>query len=150
VTRNEAIRRAAEARVGRMATVRPDGTPHVVPFVFALREWEDGSLKLYWIVDDKPKRSRRLQRLRNLETNPTAEVVIDGYDDQDWSGLWWVRLSGTGRIVASEPERVGALDALASKYAQYRSTRSSAVIAIDVQRVASWPGDASGKHPRRA
>jgi nitroimidazol reductase NimA-like FMN-containing flavoprotein (pyridoxamine 5'-phosphate oxidase superfamily) len=34
VTRSDAIARAREARVGRMATVTGEGGPHVVPFVF--------------------------------------------------------------------------------------------------------------------
>src|SRR5918911_4927121 len=90
-----AISRLREARVGRMATVRPDGTPHVVPFVFALVSLHGGDLRLYWAVDHKPKRPRippgSLRRLENLRVNPAVEVVVDEYDD-DWTALWWVRL----------------------------------------------------------
>ena len=53
---------------------------------------------LYSAVDEKPKRTHRLQRLRNIEVNPRVEVLIDHYDD-DWSRLWWVRLRGSARIV---------------------------------------------------
>ncbi|MGH2526391.1 MAG: pyridoxamine 5'-phosphate oxidase family protein, partial [Actinomycetota bacterium] len=62
----EAITRLRAARVGRLATVTPEGSPHVVPLVFAVLE-RDGGLVAYWVVDEKPKRSRRLQRLRNIE-----------------------------------------------------------------------------------
>jgi PPOX class probable F420-dependent enzyme len=138
VTDDEAIERATEARVGRIATVRPDGTPHVIPFVFALVD-VDGALRLYWVVDRKPKASTRLQRLANLRANPAVEVVLDGYDD-DWSRLWWVRLSGAGRIVSAPDERATALDALASKYEQYASEPPKGeIVAIDVQSIASWP-----------
>ena len=60
--RAEATRRLIASKVGSIATVRPDGSPHVVPFVFAVSETRDG-LVIYWCVDDKPKRSRQLQRL---------------------------------------------------------------------------------------
>src|SRR5436190_19267783 len=93
VRKDEAVDRVARAPVGRMATVRPDGTPHVVPFVFALVSMHAGAIRLYWAVDDKPKRSRRgsgsLQRVENLRQNPAVEVVVDEYDD-DWPALWWV------------------------------------------------------------
>jgi PPOX class probable F420-dependent enzyme len=133
----EALRRAADARVGRIATVRPDGAPHVVPVTFAIVRTTRRT-RLYWVVDDKPKRSARLARLENLAANPAAEVVVDAYDD-DWSRLWWVRLRGRGRIVDGATERRTALDALAAKYAAYRERRPSGpVIALDVDAVTSW------------
>ena len=82
-----------EARVARLATVDEQGRPHVVPICFAV----DGDL-LYTAVDAKPKRTRELRRLRNVEANPAVEVVIDHWDE-DWSRLWWVRLSGQARVV---------------------------------------------------
>jgi PPOX class probable F420-dependent enzyme len=137
VTLEEALRRAAEARVGRVATVRPDGTPHVVPLTFAIVRTTRRT-RLYWVVDDKPKRSERLTRLENLAANAAAEVVVDAYDD-DWSRLWWVRLRGTGRIVEGSAERRTALDALGAKYATYRERRPSGpVVALDVDAVTSW------------
>jgi PPOX class probable F420-dependent enzyme len=121
-----------------MATVRPDGTPHVMPFVFALDRTEPDAVRLYWAVDDKPKRSGSLQRVENIRTHPAVEVVIDGYDE-DWATLWWVRIRGNGRVVASDEERRVALEALASKYAQYRTAEPRGdVVAIDVDGVTSW------------
>jgi PPOX class probable F420-dependent enzyme len=122
--------------------VRPDGTPHVVPFVFALIE-AGGVLRLYWAVDRKPKASSRLQRIDNIRANPAVEVVIDRYDD-DWDRLWWVRLSGTGRVVTSQDERATALDALAAKYPEYSTQPPDGdVVAIDIRSVSSWPPDPS-------
>jgi PPOX class probable F420-dependent enzyme len=123
--------------VGRMATVRPDGTPHVVPFVFALVR-DATAIRLYWTVDAKPKRSTRLRRLENLETNPAVEVVVDRYDD-DWTDLWWVRMRGTGRVVTTAEERRAALAALASKYPPSRSMRAEGdVVAIEVEGLSWW------------
>ena len=102
---------AGDARVARLATVGPDGRPHVVPMCFAL----DGDT-LYTAVDEKPKSTRRLRRLANIEANPRVEVVVDHWDE-DWSKLWWVRLAGEARVVEHD-ER--GLELLQAKYAQYR------------------------------
>ena len=102
---------AGDARVARLATVGPDGRPHVVPMCFAL----DGDT-LYTAVDEKPKSTRRLRRLANIEANPRVEVVVDRWDE-DWSKLWWVRLAGEARVVEHD-ER--GLELLQAKYAQYR------------------------------
>jgi PPOX class probable F420-dependent enzyme len=140
--RGEAIARLRSARVGRLATVTADARPHVVPFVFAIVE-RDLDVLAYWVVDRKPKRTERLQRLRNLERNPAAEFVVDGYDE-DWRALWWVRASGTGRVVDdASRERAAALDALASKYRQYASEPPPGrVVAIDIERISGWRAEA--------
>jgi PPOX class probable F420-dependent enzyme len=139
VTRDEAIARVSAARIGRMATVRGDGTPHVVPFVFALVAADPDEIRLYWAVDRKPKRSTALRRIENLRSNPAVEVVVDDYDE-DWTRLWWVRLRGKGRVVSSTQEQEDALDELRSKYEQYRAAEPVGdVVAIDVQDVDWWP-----------
>jgi PPOX class probable F420-dependent enzyme len=107
-----------------------------VPICFAL----DGDT-LYSAVDEKPKRTRALQRLHNIEANPNVEILIDHYDD-DWSRLWWVRLRGRARVVARD-ER--ALELLAAKYPQYREQPPSGpfvVVSIDEQR--EWNAASSG------
>ena len=70
----EMRRRLQEARVARLGTVAPDGRPHLVPCVFAF----EGDT-IYTPIDHKPKRTRRLQRLRNIEANPDAAVLVDHY-----------------------------------------------------------------------
>jgi PPOX class probable F420-dependent enzyme len=145
VDEGEAITRLRAARVGRLATVTPEGSPHVVPLVFVLLE-RDGGLVAYWVVDEKPKRSRRLQRLRNIEVNPSVEILVDEYCDE-WQRLWWVRAAGIGRVVRSRSEREAALDALRAKYEQYAITPPAGpVVAVDIERVTSWA--ASDASPR--
>jgi len=136
--RAEAIARLRAARVGRLATVTPEDRPHVVPFVFALVE-RDAGVTAYWAVDRKPKRTDRLRRLRNLERNPAVEFVVDGYEE-DWAALWWVRASGTGRVVdEASDEHTAALGALEAKYPRYVSEPPSGpVVAIEVDRITGW------------
>ena len=117
-----------EARVARLATVDRDGRPHVVPICFVIERDT-----LYTAVDGKPKRTRRLKRLENIEANPQVEVLIDHYED-DWSKLWWVRLSGKARVV-DEPR---AVELLRAKYPQYRRRGARPVIAVDIEERSEW------------
>jgi PPOX class probable F420-dependent enzyme len=133
--RREARRRLAEARVGRLATADAGGVPHVVPLVFAL----DGGT-VYWAVDEKPKRSRSIKRLANIQANPNVEVVIDRYTER-WDRLWWVRAAGPARIVHEEAEEERAHMLLAAKYRQYRKQPPQGpVVAIEVARLTWWEG----------
>lgn len=126
-------RRVVEARVGRLATVRPDGRPHVVPFVFVL----DGE-NLYSSIDAKPKRAPELQRIRNIEANPSVEVVVDEYREP-WPGIWWVRLQGRGEVLEDGRERDRALRMLAEKYPDYRDMPpQDAVVVVRIERWRGW------------
>jgi PPOX class probable F420-dependent enzyme len=125
--------RVSAARVARLATVNADGAPHLVPFCFAL----DGDV-LYSAVDAKPKRTRRLQRLRNAAHEPRVSVLVDHYDE-DWARLWWVRLDGRATELpdGTEAERATAL--LAAKYPQYRERPPAGpVLRIYVERWRGW------------
>jgi len=119
-----------DARVARLATVGADGRPHVVPICFAL----DGDT-LYTAVDEKPKSTRALRRLANIEANPRVEVVIDHWDE-DWSRLWWVRLAGRAEIVDRD-ER--ALELLQAKYPQYRERPPAGpFVVVAVESRSEW------------
>lgn len=125
--------RVRQARVARLATVRPDGTPHLIPITFAL----DGDT-VVTAVDGKPKRTAALQRLENIAANPAVTLLVDHYDD-DWSRLWWVRLDGVAEVLRDEPERTAALEPLVAKYPQYESSPPSGpVIRVAVHRWATW------------
>lgn len=128
--------RAQRARVGRLATVRADGRPRVVPFCFVLH-----GDRLYWAVDHKPKTTRRLGRLDDIGVHPGVEVVIDHYDDEDWSQLWWIRIDGEAHVVTDATERERAVDLLAAKYAQYRERRPAGdVVAVAITGWRCWSG----------
>jgi PPOX class probable F420-dependent enzyme len=125
--------RLTTARVARLATTDADGRPHVVPIVFAI----DGDT-LYSAVDRKPKRSRRLRRIENARARPDVTVLVDHYED-DWSGLWWIRLRGTARVLDDGSERERALALLRDKYPQYVvEPPDGPVLAIDVTERREW------------
>ena len=139
VDREEALRRLAAARVGRLATADAGGIPHVVPMVFVL----DGDT-IFWAVDEKPKRTRAIKRLANIRANPNVEVVVDRYQER-WDRIWWVRAAGSARIVEGEGDAARALELLAAKYRQYRKDPPPGpVVAIEVTRLSWWEGGTPG------
>lgn len=133
MTEAEARERFAGARVARLATIDVDGRPHVVPIVFAL-----AGDTIVSAVDAKPKRTRALRRLANVEANPHVAVLADHYSD-DWSALWWVRADGMGRVMWEGDAVTTALDLLVARYEQYREQPPTGpVVAIVVDRWSGW------------
>ena len=121
------------ARVARLATVRADGRPHVVPVCFVLL----GDV-VYSAVDHKPKRGPRLTRLANVDATGVASLLIDRYGE-DWSTLWWVRLDGPATIVSDPAEAAAAIAALVSKYPQYADRPPDGpVLAVTVVSWTAW------------
>ena len=122
--------RFASAAVARLATVRPDGAPHLVPIVFAVV----GDV-IVSAVDAKPKRSRDLRRLANIAVEPRVAVLADHYE-ADWSRLWWVRADGVARVREDEP---AGLPALIARYPQYRAEPPAGpFLEITVERWSAW------------
>ena len=88
----------------RLATVRPDGSPRLVPITFALL----GELLCFAVDEVKPKRDARLARLGDIARDPRVTLLVDHYD-ADWRALWWVRIDGTrGRARRRDAARTGA------------------------------------------
>jgi PPOX class probable F420-dependent enzyme len=122
--------RVAAARVGRLATVGPELWPHVVPVTYVVHGDE-----LFIGIDQKPKSTTALKRLRNIEVHERVAVLVDEYDE-DWTHLWWVRVDGVARVVASDAAAVGLLVA---KYPQYEADPPRGpVIAIRADRWSGW------------
>jgi PPOX class probable F420-dependent enzyme len=133
VDRNRAWTLIEGARVATLGTVRRDGSPHLVPCVFALAD-----PLVYVPVDAKPKRTRSLTRLANLERDPRAVLLVDGWDE-DWSRLWWVRVDGRARVLdrsvdMDEPRRL-----LLARYPQYTTPEElHPIIELHVDSWAGW------------
>ncbi len=77
-----------------------------MPIVFAVL-----GDRVYSVVDAKPKRTRALRRLANVRENPAVALLVDHYDDADWSSLWWVRAEGQARVLG--PDELEARRAIA-------------------------------------
>ena len=129
----EINRRLAEARSATLGTVDRAGRPHLVPIVFAYR---DG--RLYTAVDRKPKSTRQLKRLRNIEANPGVSVLLDRYDD-DWTRLWWIRIDGEARLIHAGPAFREGIALLTRKYPPYGAQPPPGpVIEVRVEIIRAW------------
>jgi PPOX class probable F420-dependent enzyme len=101
--------------------------------VFALRDEV-----VYTAVDAKPKTTRRLRRLANIEQHPQVCLLVDHYDD-DWTQLWWVRVDGIAAIHHHGQVLNAGYELLRAKYTQYQSVPlNGAVVAVAVQVWRSW------------
>jgi len=145
----DARARFADAAVLRLATAGGDGRPHLVPCTFAL----DAEGQIVIGIDNKPKASVNLRRLRNIAENPWVSLLVDHYED-DWDLLWWARADGVAAVERSGPGHAAHWDLLRSKYSQYTgpSTGTGQVLGgpVIVVQVESWSGwAASSCHPAK-
>ena len=134
----ESQRRFALAgRVAHLATTGTDGEPHVIPVCYAL----DGD-RFFIAIDEKPKQpGRTLKRVRNILDTGRAALVIDRYDDSDWSRLAWLLVRGSASMhTPSDPDHPRVVALLRERYAQYRLMRleDAPLISITPERVTSW------------
>jgi PPOX class probable F420-dependent enzyme len=133
--------------VARLATVAPDGRPHIVPIVFARHEGI-----IYSPVDGKPKSGRELARVRHVRADPRVSLLLDDYD-RDWTRLWWLRADGIARILeapaADAPELAAPVAALRAKYPQYRDVPvlrdPPTLLAIELTPPSTWSAATWGR-----
>ena len=139
LTGQEARRRFAASASAVLGTADRDGRPHLVPVTFALAAVPDPGDRALIAVDDKPKRTTDLKRLRNIAENPAVCLLADRYD-ADWSRLWWARADGVAQIIidaADLPE--GLLDELRGRYPHYAdNVPSGPFIVVTVERWTGW------------
>jgi PPOX class probable F420-dependent enzyme len=130
--------RFTQSPIARLATATPDGIPHLVPVVFAVDHSRGERDIVYTAVDAKPKATRRLRRLANIERNPQVSLLVDHYDD-DWARLWWVRADGVATIHSDGAPLATGFRLLRAKYPQYQSVSlDGPVIAVTVRRWSAW------------
>jgi PPOX class probable F420-dependent enzyme len=124
---------ALAQRVARLATVSEAGDPHLVPVTFAV----SGGLVVIGI-DEKPKTTLDLKRLRNIRSDPRVALCWDRYDE-DWRRLWWVRADGLASVTEDGGSWERAWQALNDKYEQYRhAAHSGPIIVVEVTKWSGW------------
>ena len=134
----EARRRLAAHDHGVLCTIHPERGVDAVPVVYVLDE--DGFVGIP--VDRvKPKSSSQLQRERNLEADPRAALLVEHWDRDDWSRLWWVRaeLRWQGDPPAIRLEDLAAR--LARAYPQYHDQPFTRVLVFRVVGVRGWAAE---------
>lgn len=133
MNRAEALERLGSAQVGHFASITPDGRPHLVVVTFAVI-----GFNVVHMIDEKPKTTRNLQRLQNVETLPIASMLVDRYDE-DRKQLWWVRADGEVTIEKDGDLWWEARSRLKAKYRQYRnSPPTGPAIFLSIDRLTAW------------
>lgn len=120
---------------GVLCTLHPDRGVDAVPVVYAT----DGEGYLGVPIDRvKPKAGSRLQRERNLEADPRATLLIEHWDPEDWSRLWWVRveLRWQGDDHADRAEALAT--ELSRRYRQYRDRPFTRVLVFRILGLTGW------------
>jgi PPOX class probable F420-dependent enzyme len=135
---NERERAFIEAgRLAHLATVDERGEPHVVPVCYAY----DGE-RFFIAIDEKPKRrDRTLKRVKNVLATGRAALVIDRYDDADWSRLAWLMARGSAAMLEpDDPAHAPIVTLLRGRYLQYgaMALERAPLIAIAPERITSW------------
>ena len=133
------IRHLLEAsRSAHLATASADADPHLMPVVYALHD------DAIWIaIDEKPKTTLRLRRLRNIEENARAALLLDHYDD-DWSQLWWLLIRGPAEVWWPQTwharQAAAAIAALRARYPQYKTMtlEERPLLRITPDRITHW------------
>lgn len=128
-----ALQRAMASDHAVLATINQTGAPDLVPVCFAIA----GDALAIPIDSVKPKRSTALGRIRNLERDPRATLLVEHWDAGDWTRLWWVRAS---LVRADVPAELGRelVAGLRARYAQYATVAFDAVLTFRIDRIGGW------------
>jgi hypothetical protein len=134
LTAEEAGRRLAAQVHGVLCTLHAERGPDPLPVVYTVIEDYLGIP----IDRVKPKSSSRLQRESNLEADPRAALLVEHWDAEDWSRLWWVRaqLAHLPDPAASLTEKLAGR--LARTVPQYADRPFRRILVCRIVQVTGW------------
>lgn len=131
---DEARRRLAGQVHGVLCTLHPERGPDPQPVVFV----SDDDYVGVPIDTVKPKRASRLQREHNLAADPRGSLLVEWWETEDWSRLWWARAQL--EHMPDPPRHV--IDALADRLAhtvpQYADKPFHRVLVCRMVGVTGW------------
>jgi PPOX class probable F420-dependent enzyme len=130
---DDAYRRLVAADHGVLATLHHRRAVDLVPVCYVVHERQ-----LVVPIDTvKAKSTMTLQRRTNLESDPRATLLVEAWDREDWTKLWWVRAelewAGVGRQTQAIVEPL-----LREKYVQYRDTEFVELLGFWIRRTSGW------------
>jgi hypothetical protein len=132
----EAARTRLDAHVhGVLCTLHPERGPDPQPVVYAVSD--DGHVGVP-IDKVKPKARSRLQREDNLDADPRGSLLVDFWDAEDWSRLWWVRaqLEHVADPPSALTDELG--DKLARTVPQYADKPFHRVLVCRIVKLTGW------------
>ena len=120
-----------QAELGRLATIRPDGTPQNSPVGFTYNE----SLGT---IDIAGYRMSKSQKFRNIAHNNKVAFVVDDITSRDPWRVRCLEIRGTAEQAETEPARGAAGDAL-----------DTAIIRVTPSRIISFGIDDEVSEPHQ-
>ena len=117
-------------RVGALATIFADGTPHVVPISTVL-----DVDRLVFATE------LNTQKVHNLKGDPHVALAFDEYSE-DWAELRQVVIFGRAMVIESGPEFERGRGLLYEKFEQYEAVApivqgKSAIVEVRVDRASA-------------
>lgn len=131
---DDARARLAAGGHGVLSTVHPQRGVDAVPVLYAI----SGDTVGIPIDTVKPKSSNSLQRERNLRADPRATLLVEHWDRDDWSRLWWVRAELRWRTDTDAEVAEALIESLADAYAQYRDRPFARMLTLQLVGVTGW------------
>ena len=131
----EAMARLVAHDHGVLCTVHAARGVDAVPCVFAVDDEGHVGIPVDRV---KPKSSQRLQRERNLESDSRATLLVEHWNGEDWSRLWWVRASLRWEPEPSRAREEGLAARLEARYPQYRDRPFDGILVLQIVDVTGW------------
>ncbi|MEX0784210.1 MAG: pyridoxamine 5'-phosphate oxidase family protein [Dehalococcoidia bacterium] len=124
-----------ECRVAHLGTIAPDGRSRLMPVCYALVGDE-----IAIAIDEKPKTTTELARVRDIRRDLRVSFLVDRYDDRDWSRLAWLRIEADAAVLQRGDDWPAALAALRARYSQYAemALESRPVLRLVPTRAVAW------------
>ncbi len=130
-----ARQRLASHLHGVLCTMHPTRGPDPQPVVYAMSD--NGHIGVA-IDSVKPKASTRLRREDNLAADPRGTLLIEHWETEDWSRLWWVR-ADLRHVADPSPALTEDLtERLANTLPQYADRPFHRVLVCRVVAVTGW------------
>jgi PPOX class probable F420-dependent enzyme len=124
---------------GVLSTIHPERGPDAVPVVYVLDKDDLVGIPIDTV---KPKSSTRLQRERNLTADPRGVLLVQMWDQHDWSKLWWVRADLEWVAEPPQEDSVALSSLLAERYEQYRDEPFTDVLVFRIANLTGWSASA--------
>ncbi len=119
---------------GVLGTLHAERAVDLTPIVYAT----DGPFLGSPVDLVKLKSSLRLQRERNLESDARATLLVEHWDRDDWSKLWWVRSELRWVGEDAGPSSDVLADRLAESFVQYRDKPFATLLVFEIIKATGW------------
>lgn len=127
--------RLGEQVHGVFCTLHPSRGPDPQPVVYAVTDDEFVGVPIDRI---KPKASSRLQREVNLAADPRASLLVEHWDAEDWSRLWWVRAHVEHVHEPHSSVTDDLADRLARTVPQYADKPFHRILVCRIVKITGW------------